>query len=117
MGHVRIDADPEGPLVDERIAPLIGSVRYHGLLPIHCEAGDEGTPVPAHLIFPDVPQAMEFLMHTSLHTAYTLGDQIALTILHPAPLEESDGEVPRGKVCWLPCYTHTITEAWRVSQR
>ena len=106
-----IAIDPEGTLVDERIAPLVALTRHHGLTPIEYTAGDET--IPAAFLFPDVPQAVEFVLQTQHYLGYGLGDQIAMTVLHPP--EES--ETPRGKVSWLPCYTHNIVNAWVDSYR
>lgn len=105
---MKIAIDAEGKeLVDEKLAPLIPMIRKHGLTVNLDECGEGGNGYPAWLSFPDPAEALEFLLHTHHYTAYLLGDNIGLTLVHPV-----GSDTPRAKVSWIPELTHDLIALW-----
>jgi hypothetical protein len=63
----------------------------------------------AYIVFPNLGDAAEFLLHIAHITNYKLGDNVALTIFHPS------GDIahqPRGKVAWMPLFTELFVKVW-----
>lgn len=88
------------------LAPLLVMVNTRGLKVISHHEGDSST--PAHIVFADAYDAMEFLTHTAHHSGYMLGDEMAVTMMAPTtPLDPG-----RGKVSWVPHLTPDISRAW-----
>ena len=94
---------------DNLLAPLVDLVKQQKLVvEEHFPGGDDA---PAHLIFTEPMDALEFLLHTAHNGAYSFGDNIALTITPPT------GAPPRGKVSWLSQFTPDITYIWTLAEQ
>lgn len=96
---------------DNLLAPLIAMVKRHGdglsLEQAHPGSDDS----PACLIFSEPMDALEFLLHTAHHGAYSFGDNLALTIAPPL------GAPARGKVSWLSQFTPDVTHIWQQAEQ
>lgn len=108
--HPQVSIYPNGPLVDEKIAPLVAQVRKHGLMTQwSCQGGDEGVWELAYLTFPILQDGLEFLEQTMFNLDFRFEDQIALTIVRPMGLNEGK---PGAKVTWTPGLTRYLVDAW-----
>lgn len=91
------------------LGPLIEMVKRHGLTLQSHHPGSEDS--PAHLLFTEPMDALEFLLHTAHHGGYSFGDNIALTIAPPA------GAPACGKVSWLSHFTPDVTHIWAIAEQ
>lgn len=91
------------------LSPLVAAVTRYGLSVTTSFPGGQPGQEVASLRFADFEDAVEFLRHTGLESAYSFGDQLGCAILHPAT--DITG-TPEGKVMWLPELTELITRVW-----
>lgn len=100
--------------VDEGLSTLLHLVWDREMTTLSsCQGGgaDDDTAV-AHIVFKEVADAMEFLIHSAYGTDFHTGDNLALTVQHP---ETDLGGRPTFKVSWLPDLTPVLTGAWAKS--
>ena len=103
--HPQIEID--GTEVDTGLAVLLTLVWKHGLNTRESCEGDAEH--PAYIVFPELKDAGEFLLQSAHLTHYLMGDNLAMTIQHPA---QDITTPPEGKVTWLPELTHVLQRAW-----
>lgn len=101
----------KGIPLDEDVKDLIEILWERGLqTKSSCQGGgtEPGTEI-AFIVFVRIDHAAEFMMRCAQLTNYGLGDNMALTILPPAP----HSALPEARVTWLPELTKLITEFYR----
>lgn len=118
MGTVHAQLEIEGPQgtvsVDEGLSYFLQLVWARGMTTAGSCQGGGGTADTqvAYILFPDMKDAAEFLITCAHLTEYRLGDNIALTIMHPPETEEDVVLGPQGKVTWMPEFTLLLSNAW-----
>jgi hypothetical protein len=107
--HPQVPIDTEGTLCDEKIAPIVAAARRHGLITRwSCQGGDEDPFQLAYLTFPDVKDALEFLLQSAHNLDYQIAEKLVLSVHRPLSLNEGPG----GRVTWHPEFTDTLIRAW-----